>query len=155
MLAKVNKKGEKLWKMMQLHQYFTKKFDNFPNIPAIVGADFDIEPNDICVRNIIKSVFVDFQTLQDQINQAQMNMGTIQELGDEEYRFKNIPTNIGSIIINNPYIFIDQGLKYPLSTKQKYNKESEVLIIINLDCMLLDISFFNNNFENIQNLAFN
>jgi hypothetical protein len=107
MLAKVNEKGEKRWKMMQLHKYFTKKFNDFPNIPAIVGADFDIEPNDICVRNIIESVFVDFQTLQDQINRAQMNMGTIRELGDEEDRFKNIPTNIGSITINNPYMPID------------------------------------------------
>ena len=36
-----------------------------------------------------------------------MNMGTIRELGDEEDRFKHIPTNIGSITINNPYMPMD------------------------------------------------
>ena len=65
MLAKVNEKGEKRWKMMQLHKYFTKKFLDFPNVPTIVGADFDIEPIDVCMRNVIESVFVDFNTLQD------------------------------------------------------------------------------------------
>ena len=36
-----------------------------------------------------------------------MNMGSVRELGEEDDRFKNIPKNIGSITINNPYMPID------------------------------------------------
>jgi hypothetical protein len=82
MLAKSNEKGEKRWKMMQLHKYFAKKFNDHPNVPVIVGADFDIEPSDVCMRNVMESIFVDFWTLQDQMTRANMNMGTIRELTD-------------------------------------------------------------------------
>ena len=104
---------------MQLNKYFTTKFNQFPNVPVIVGADFDIEPNDVCMRNVIESVFVDFWTLQDQIARQNMNMNTLRKLVDD--RWKNIPKQIVSLTVHNPYMPLNQGQKYPLSTKQKYD----------------------------------
>ena len=68
-------------------------------------------------------------------------MGSVRELGEEDDRFKNIPSNIGSITINNPYMPIDQGQKYGLSTKQKYNICNKGLKTISVDYMLLNKVF--------------
>lgn len=62
-MAKKPDKGENKYKIMQVIKYFSKLYEKKPNTPVIMASDFCTQPNEVSIRLVLETLFVDFWTL--------------------------------------------------------------------------------------------